>query len=96
MVETGVSGNLMSLGALDFGLIVDGAVVMTEHTVAALALMTTTGSMKQRVEKACRDMARPMLFGLGIIIAVYLPLLALTGLEGKMFRPMALTPKQQP
>ncbi len=91
MVETGVSGNLMSLGALDFGLIVDGAVVMTEHTVAALALMTTTGSMKQRVEKACRDMARPMLFGLGIIIAVYLPLLALTGLEGKMFRPMALT-----
>ena len=91
MVQTGVSGNLMSLGALDFGLIVDGAVVMTEHTVAALALMTAGGSMAQRVEKACRDMARPMLFGLGIIIAVYLPLLALTGLEGKMFRPMALT-----
>ena len=91
MLRTGVSGNLMSLGALDFGLIVDGAVVMTEHTVAALALMSTTGTIAQRVEKACRDMARPMLFGLGIIIAVYLPLLALTGLEGKMFRPMALT-----
>lgn len=91
MLKTGVSGNLMSLGALDFGLIVDGAVVMTEHTVAALALMSGGGSMAERVEKACRDMARPMVFGLGIIIAVYLPLLALTGLEGKMFRPMALT-----
>ena len=91
MLRTGVSGNLMSLGALDFGLIVDGAVVMTEHTVAALALMSASGTMVERVEKACRDMARPMVFGLGIIIAVYLPLLALTGLEGKMFRPMALT-----
>ncbi len=91
MLYTGVSGNLMSLGALDFGLIVDGAVVMTEHTVAALAMLTATGSLAARVEKACCDMARPMAFGLGIIIAVYLPLLALTGLEGKMFRPMALT-----
>jgi cobalt-zinc-cadmium resistance protein CzcA len=91
MLYSGVSGNLMSLGALDFGLIVDGAVVMTEHTVAALALLSGRGSMVQRVERACREMARPMLFGLGIIIAVYLPLLALTGLEGKMFRPMALT-----
>ena len=91
MVQTGVSGNLMSLGALDFGLIVDGAVVMTEHTVAALVLMSGAGTVAHRVGKACRDMARPMLFGLGIIIAVYLPLLALTGLEGKMFRPMALT-----
>lgn len=91
MLWSGVSGNLMSLGALDFGLIVDGAVVMTEHTVAALALLAAKGTMKERVEKACHEMARPMLFGLGIIIAVYLPLLALTGLEGKMFRPMALT-----
>lgn len=91
MVKTGVSGNLMSLGALDFGLLVDGAVVMAEHTVAALVLMSGTGSMVERVEKACREMARPMAFGLGIIIAVYLPLLALTGLEGRMFRPMALT-----
>ena len=93
MLRTGVSGNLMSLGALDFGLIVDGAVVMTEHTVAALALLHLRKgqSITGQVEKACRDMARPMVFGLGIIIAVYLPLLALTGLEGKMFRPMALT-----
>jgi cobalt-zinc-cadmium resistance protein CzcA len=93
MLYTGVSGNLMSLGALDFGLIVDGAVVMTEHTVAVLALLSLRKgqSITGQVEKACRDMARPMVFGLGIIIAVYLPLLALTGLEGKMFRPMALT-----
>lgn len=91
MLKTGVSGNLMSLGALDFGLIVDGAVVLTEHTVAALALMSGKGTMVERVDKACREMARPMVFGLGIIIAVYLPVLALTGLEGKMFRPMALT-----
>ena len=91
MLWTGVSGNLMSLGALDFGLIVDGAVVMTEHTAAALAIVSGGMSLVSRVEKACREMARPMVFGLGIIIAVYLPLLALTGLEGKMFRPMALT-----
>lgn len=91
MLATGVSGNLMSLGALDFGLIVDGAVVMTEHTVAALALASGGLPLVSRVERACREMARPMVFGLGIIIAVYLPLLALTGLEGKMFRPMALT-----
>jgi cobalt-zinc-cadmium resistance protein CzcA len=93
MLYTGVSGNLMSLGALDFGLLVDGAVVMTEHTVAVLAMMSVRKgqSITAHVDKACADMARPMVFGLGIIIAVYLPLLALTGLEGKMFRPMALT-----
>ena len=91
MVRTGVSGNLMSLGALDFGLIVDGAVVMTEHTVAALAVLAATGEVRDRVRLACCEVARPLLFGLGIIIAVYLPLLALTGMEGKMFRPMALT-----
>ena len=91
MVRTGVSGNLMSLGALDFGLTVDGAVVMSEHTIAALALMTGTGSLKERVRSSCTEVARPLFFGVGIIIAVYLPLLALTGLEGKMFRPMAMT-----
>lgn len=91
MVRTGVSGNLMSLGALDFGLIVDGAVVMTEHAVAALAMVSGIGTVRDRVSVACKEMARPLLFGLGIIIAVYLPLLSLTGLEGKMFRPMALT-----
>ena len=91
MVRTGVSGNLMSLGALDFGLIVDGAVVMTEHTIAALAVMGARGKLLDRIKTSCSEVARPLLFGLIIIIAVYLPLLALTGLEGKMFRPMALT-----
>lgn len=97
MLKTGVSGNLMSLGALDFGLVVDGAVVMTEHTMAALAVLggikaaRTRAELTRNVEEACCTMARPMLFGLGIIIAVYLPILALTGLEGKMFHPMALT-----
>lgn len=97
MLRTGVSGNLMSLGALDFGLVVDGAVVMTEHTVAALALLTGMKGVSNRlelrleIEKACKAMARPMLFGMSIIVAVYLPILALTGMEGKMFRPMALT-----
>lgn len=91
MVQTGVSGNLMSLGALDFGLIVDGAVVMTEHTIAALAVLSSAGSIVDRVRHSCAEVARPLIFGLTIIVAVYLPLLALTGLEGKMFRPMALT-----
>ena len=91
MVRTGVSGNLMSLGALDFGLIVDGAVVMTEHTIAALAVMGGGGKLLDRIKTLCSEVARPLVFGLTIIIAVYLPLLALTGLEGKMFRPMAQT-----
>lgn len=91
MVQTGVSGNLMSLGALDFGLIVDGAVVMTEHTIAALAMLHGGGRVIDKVRHSCQEVSRPLMFGLTIIIAVYLPLLALTGLEGKMFRPMALT-----
>jgi heavy metal efflux system protein len=91
MVHTGVSGNLMSLGALDFGLIVDGAVVMAEHTIAALAILGGGGKLLDNIKSSCSEVARPLVFGLGIIIAVYLPLLALTGLEGKMFRPMALT-----
>ena len=91
MVQTGVSGNLMSLGALDFGLIVDGAVVMAEHAMAALAVMSGQLHLKDRVRQSSAEVARPLFFGLVIIIAVYLPLLALTGLEGKMFRPMALT-----
>ena len=91
MVQTGVSGNLMSLGALDFGLIVDGAVVMAEHAIAALAVTSGHLHSKERVRESSTEVARPLFFGLIIIIAVYLPLLGLTGLEGKMFRPMALT-----
>jgi cobalt-zinc-cadmium resistance protein CzcA len=98
MVEWGVSGNLMSLGAIDFGLIVDGAVVITECVARRLGEQRTAlGRALSRPERmrtvldACREVGRPMVFGLTIITMVYLPILALTGTEGKMFRPMALT-----
>jgi cobalt-zinc-cadmium resistance protein CzcA len=93
MLFAGVSGNLMSLGAIDFGLIVDGSVVMIENVVRIV------GEKRKRGEKvddstilaAAREVGRPVVFAVGIIILVYLPILTLTGIEGKMFRPMALT-----
>jgi len=93
----GVSANLMSLGAIDFGLIVDGAVVMMENFVRrrSQAAATTSGlPPPERLElfkSAAAEVARPVLFGVLIIIAVYLPIFTLDGLEGKMFRPMAIT-----
>jgi cobalt-zinc-cadmium resistance protein CzcA len=98
MVRGGVSGNLMSLGALDFGLIVDGAVIIVENTLKRLAdkqaLLGRVLSREERFEETARataEVIRPSLFGIGIITAVYLPILALTGIEGKMFHPMAIT-----
>ncbi|MBN2505543.1 MAG: efflux RND transporter permease subunit [Verrucomicrobia bacterium] len=119
MVQGRVSGNLMSLGAVDFGLIIDGAVVMVENIVRQLALKQhhlgsrltledrlyrhlrlpppdrgrrlTPPEMRQTVLAASRQVATPMVFGVLIITIVYVPLLALTGIEGKMFRPMAFT-----
>ena len=89
-----VSGNLMSLGALDFGLIVDGAVVMVENTVRRRAEAQHSGS-RERPERtildACTEVGRPVVFAVAIIMIVYLPILSLTGIEGKMFKPMALT-----
>lgn len=88
----GLSGNLMSLGAVDFGLIVDGSVVMIENVVRYLH--THREDKRPHIEKvraACREVARPVTFAVGIIIIVYLPILALRGIEGKMFQPMALT-----
>ncbi len=89
-----VSGNLMSLGALDFGLIVDGAVVMVENAVRRRAEAQRMGS-KERPERtildACMEVGRPVVFAVAIIMIVYLPILSLTGIEGKMFKPMALT-----
>ncbi|HHL40398.1 MAG TPA: efflux RND transporter permease subunit [Deltaproteobacteria bacterium] len=88
----GLSGNLMSLGAIDFGLIVDGSVVMIENVVRYLS--EHRDDKRPHIEKvraACREVARPVVFAVGIIIIVYLPILALTGVEGKMFKPMALT-----
>ncbi len=92
MVEAGLSGNLMSLGAIDFGLIVDGSVVMIENIVRKLSEKRTSGlSRDALVLEAGREVARPVFFAVGIIIIVYLPILTLQGVEGKMFRPMALT-----
>jgi cobalt-zinc-cadmium resistance protein CzcA len=94
MVAFGVSGNLMSLGALDFGLIVDGAVVMVENAVRrrAEAQHEHTGERPERtILDACLEVGRPVVFAVAIIMIVYLPILSLTGIEGKMFIPMALT-----
>lgn len=98
MVRGGVSGNLMSLGALDFGLIVDGAVIIVENCLRrfgeaqrALARELTDEERHDLTASATAEVIRPSLFGLGIITAVYLPIFALTGIEGKMFHPMAIT-----
>lgn len=89
-----VSGNLMSLGALDFGLIVDGAVVMVENAVRRRAEAQHAHSREpaeRTILEACLEVARPVVFAVAIIAIVYLPILSLRGIEGKMFVPMALT-----
>lgn len=89
-----VSGNLMSLGALDFGLIVDGAVVMVENVVRRRAEAQHQHSREppeRTILEACLEVARPVVFAVAIIGIVYLPILSLRGIEGKMFVPMALT-----
>ena len=96
MVQSRVSANLMSLGALDFGLIVDGAVIIVENCLRRLSEAGAGGlqPLKERLEtvrKATGEVIRPALFGVGIITAVYIPIFALTGVEGKMFHPMATT-----
>ena len=86
----GYSANLMSLGALDFGLIVDASVVMVENFVRRLE----TGKESERLalfRSAALEVGRPILFGIAIIVAVYLPIFALDGMEGRMFKPMAFT-----
>ena len=90
MVKMGISGNLMSLGAIDFGLLVDGSVVMVENIIAKLESRKAE-SLLELTRKATTEVVRPVALGLGIIIVVYLPILTLTGIEGKMFRPMAQT-----
>jgi cobalt-zinc-cadmium resistance protein CzcA len=102
-----ISGNLMSLGAIDFGLIVDGSVVMIENIVRHLSLKSKTGpagevarsqneaedksNIIEVILRAGREVLRPIVFAVSIIIIVYIPILALEGIEGKMFKPMALT-----
>jgi heavy metal efflux system protein len=96
MVEARVSGNLMSLGALDFGLIVDGAVIIVENCLRRLAAAQRGVALPLRdrlevVREATTEVIRPSTFGMFIILIVYLPIFALQGVEGKMFHPMALT-----
>ena len=93
MQAAGLSGNLMSLGAIDFGLIVDGSVVMIENIVRVLHDRRHDPDTPhlEKVRLAARQVARPVVFAVGIIAIVYLPILALRGIEGKMFGPMALT-----
>jgi len=98
MVRYGVSGNLMSLGAVDFGLIVDGAVVMAENIVRLLAQrqhhfgrLLTKEERLHTILAACKQVGTPTVFGVAIITIVYLPMFTLTGIEGKMFTPMAFT-----
>ena len=87
----GISANLMSLGAIDFGMIVDGAVVMMENSVHRLQERHGHETPLESIRRAAHEVARPMVFAVTIIIAVYLPILFLQGMEGRMFRPMALT-----
>ncbi|MEO7298426.1 MAG: CusA/CzcA family heavy metal efflux RND transporter [Verrucomicrobiota bacterium] len=98
MARFGISGNLMSLGAIDFGLIIDGAVVIVENIVRQLGQHQhklgrplTAEERMHTVLAASKQVGSPMFFGVVIITVVYIPILALTGIEGKMFHPMALT-----
>jgi cobalt-zinc-cadmium resistance protein CzcA len=98
MNRLGVSGNLMSLGALDFGLIVDGAVIIVENSVARLATrqhregrLLSLGERLTETRLAAQEMIKPTVYGQAIILLVYAPLLTFTGVEGKTFSPMAIT-----
>ena len=98
MLQAGISASLLSLGAVDFGLIVDGSVVMVENAMRRLALRQrelgrplTEEEREETLTSAPLEVARPVAFGVGIILIVFLPILALEGVEGKLFKPMALT-----
>lgn len=98
MVANKVSGNLMSLGAIDFGIIVDGAVIVVENALRRLGIaqqrlgrVLTTKERLIEVTHSTREVFNPAVFGVLIIMLVYLPIFALSGVEGKMFHPMAFT-----
>ncbi len=91
MVLAGISGNLMSLGAIDFGLVVDGSVVIIENILRRLHERTGDESPEEVIRAAAREVAKPIFFGVAIIFLVYVPILTLSGVEGKMFKPMAAT-----
>lgn len=91
MAFFGISANLMSLGAIDFGMIVDGAVVMMENIIRRLHLDGHKADRITIIRESAQEVSRPILFGVLIIIAVYLPVMFLEDLEGRMFRPMAIS-----
>ena len=97
MRQFGITANLMSLGAIDFGMIVDGAVIMVENQVRHLRARSHSGSALTKrqgmalVRSAAHEVSLPILVGVGIITAVYVPVLTLEGLEGRMYRPLAIT-----
>ena len=91
MLRAGIAATLMSLGALDFGLLVDSASIMVENSVRKLQEDRAGASVVDVVREACKEVRKPTMFGEMIIILVYLPVLALQGVEGKLFQPMALT-----
>jgi heavy metal efflux system protein len=91
MLQAGIAGTLMSLGAIDFGIIVDSSVIMVENSVRHLSHNRTGRSTIDVVREACVEVRKPTMFGELIIMIVYLPILTLEGVEGKLFRPMALT-----
>jgi cobalt-zinc-cadmium resistance protein CzcA len=91
MLRFGIAGSLMSLGAIDFGLIVDSSVIMVENSVRRLQDPDRKGTVLETVREAALEVRRPTMFGELIIAIVFLPVLALEGIEGKLFQPMALT-----
>ena len=91
MLRFGIAGSLMSLGAIDFGLVIDSSIIMVENSARRLGEDTSGRSVRQIVRDAAVEVRKPTLFGELIIAIVYLPILALEGVEGKLFRPMALT-----
>jgi cobalt-zinc-cadmium resistance protein CzcA len=91
MLRAGIAGTLMSLGAIDFGLIVDSSVIMVENAVRHLHRDRTSRPVSEIVAAAAKEVRKPTMFGELVIMIVYLPVLALEGVEGKLFRPMALT-----
>ena len=91
MLRTGIAGSLMSLGAIDFGLIVDSSVIQIENCMRHLTHNTSGRDRMGVVRDAALEVRRPTMFGELIIMIVYLPILTLEGIEGKLFRPMALT-----
>jgi len=98
MLQAGIAASLLSLGAIDFGIIVDGSVVMVENAMRRLVQrqhelgrVLTAEEREEVLRRASQEVARPVAFGVGIILIVFLPVLTLEGIEGKLFKPMALT-----